>query len=350
MLVVSTTLTGNSEAVIGDALRSVIEWVDLCLVIDTGVTDQTLRIAREVAGPKYRERRFPWRQDFSAARNFALDAATELGANWAITVDTDERIELNGEDLRSLLGSTTSGVLMLSDTDRSYCKERCFRLPCSVRFSGPTHESFPGYSLSPFTAPRATFAELPKSAEQLERKFRRDLAILRGHTAAHPNDPRWLFYLGETYKNLKELEPAVKAYSACAALRSWDEEAAWACYRAAECLIDLGRHQEALDRCALGLTHHAGIAELAWLAGFCAYTLGRHVQCVHWARLAITHGLFRGDGANIPRIGFRHPPGLWEGPYDLLRFALGSLGDGSGAAEAEALYHQALAARTGKHA
>jgi hypothetical protein len=61
--------------------------------------------------------------------------------------------------------------------------------------------------------------------------------------------------------------------------------------------------------------------------------------------LAIAMGHFRGDGASVQRIGFRHPPGLWEGPYDVLRFALRALGDESGAAEAERLYHEATAAR-----
>mgnify|MGYP003286918605 CR=1 FL=1 len=37
------------------------------VVIDTGVTDRTLVVAREVAGAKYRELRFPWVGDFAAA-------------------------------------------------------------------------------------------------------------------------------------------------------------------------------------------------------------------------------------------------------------------------------------------
>jgi glycosyltransferase involved in cell wall biosynthesis len=345
IVIASTTLTGNSADVIADALKSVVAWVDVCLVIDTGVSDDTLRIAREVAGDKYRERRFDWIGDFSAARNFALDAAHEAGASWAVTLDTDERIHPDGEDLRAALASASEGVLMMNHAARTYAKERCFRLPCPERFTGPTHECFAAYKLGSRTLARAYFTELGKTPAQLEHKFQRDVEILRAHTRRHPSDPRWHYYLGDSLKNLGQWAQAVESYDACAALRGWNEESAWACYQAADCLSRLGRYQDAIDRCATGLARHAGIAELCWLAGFSAYKLQDSPQAVYWSRLAIAQGLFKGAGAKVPRISFRNPKALYEGPYDVLRFALKGIGDADGAAEAERLYHAALAAR-----
>lgn len=347
MKVISTTLTGNAGAIIEDALRSVLPWVDACLVIDTGVTDDTLEVARRVAGAKYVERTLRWQNDFSMARNYALDAAHELGADWAVTLDTDERIDSNGEDLRALLGSMKEGVLYLFDATRTYSKERCFRLPMPVRYEGPTHEAFEAYRVGVRTATRAVFRELEKSAEQARGKFERDVAILEPYVRAHPDNPRWHYYLGESLKNLGHYADAVAAYDACAALRGWNEESAWACYRSAECLCRLDRYREAIDRCAAGLARHAGIAELAWLAGFAAYQLGDSEQAVYWARLSIAHGCFEGDGRAIRRIGFRHPPALYEGPYDLLRYALKALGDEKGAQAAASAHAAALAQRTG---
>ena len=349
MKIVSTTLTGNSAAIIEGALLSVVTWVDLCLVIDTGVSDNTLEIAKRVAGAKYVERRFAWRKDFAAARNFALDAAHELGADWAVTLDTDERIEGSGAQLRAAMTGASEGVLMLRDSDLTYAKERCFRLPARERFDGPTHEAFPSYKVGVRTVAEATFRELPKNEEALRRKFERDIDILRPHVQSRPADPRWHYYLAESLKNLSQFEEAVVEYDACAALRGWNEESAWACYRAAECLVSLGRLRDAIDRCAAGLARHAGIAELAWLAGFCAFQLGDAAQAAYWAALAIPHGLFRGNGKRVPRIGFRNPSALYEGPYDVLRFALRSLGDTAGADEAEELYKLAVRARAAQH-
>ena len=41
MPIVATMLSGNSEAIVGDAVRGVVDWVDLFLLIDTGITDDT---------------------------------------------------------------------------------------------------------------------------------------------------------------------------------------------------------------------------------------------------------------------------------------------------------------------
>ena len=56
--IVSTTLTGSNREIIADALRSVVDWVDWCLVIDTGISDDTLEIARAVVGDKLVVRQF----------------------------------------------------------------------------------------------------------------------------------------------------------------------------------------------------------------------------------------------------------------------------------------------------
>src|SRR5262249_37654888 len=95
-----------------------------------------------------------------------------------------------------------------------------------------------------------------------------------------------------------------------------------------------------------GLARHAGLADLAWQAGFAAYRADRFQQAIYWAEMAIVWGRFRGKGAEVPRIAFRYPPALYEGPYDILRYARRKLGDEAGAEEAERLYLEAEGART----
>jgi hypothetical protein len=343
---VSTTLAGNSETVIEDALRSVVSWVDLCLVVDTGVTDRTLDVARAVAGEKCVVRAFEWVDDFAIARNFALDTAAEIGGDWSITVDTDERIATMGEDIRATLAEGSEGVLMMMDAPGIYAKERLFRLPARGRFSGPTHEAFLDGESGRRTLERARFVELPKTEEALQAKFARDAELLGTYSAAHPDDPRWLYYLGDAFQNQARHDEALEAFRRCATLRGWNEESAWACYRSAECLLALGRADDAVDACAAGLVRHAGIAELAWLAGFASWQADRPDQAAHWSRLAIAMGRFAGHAREVHRVGFRNPSALYEGPYDVLRFALRALGDDAGADEAERLYSEALTART----
>lgn len=348
--IVSTTLTGNSEAIIGDALRSVVDWVDRVLVVDTGVSDDTLRIARDIAGAKLFLRSFPWRDDFAAARNFALDAAAELGADWAVTLDTDERIDLNGLDIRAALADTDAAALHVKHAAGAYGKERFFRLPARGHYVGPTHEAFIKTAGESLTLDDIIFDELGKSREQYRQKAERDVAILSRHTAAHPDDPRWHYYLGDSLAGLDRYDEAIAAFRRCASLNGWDEEGGWAMYRAAECLLKLDRPVEAVAACAEGLAKHAGLAELPWLAAYASWHAGRPVQATYWARQAVAMGHFAGAGGEVPRIGFRHPPALWEGPFDVLRFSLRAMGDDAAANEAQRLHEEAKAARMGEAA
>jgi tetratricopeptide (TPR) repeat protein len=346
-MIVSTTLTGSNASIIGDALASVLPHVERCLVIDTGAKDDTLDVARRVAGDKLVLREFRWCDDFAAARNFALEAAATVGATWAVTVDTDERLLFDpGYRLARTLAATPAEVCMVVDDVGEYSKERIVRLPAKVRWAGPTHECLQGRTVAAtVTLEGVRFHELPKDAAAVSRKLRRDVAILKRYTRSHPKQPRWFYYLGASHQQLGDYAAAIDAYRTCAERRGWEEEGAWACYGAAECCCKLQRWDDALQFCAAGLAIRPATAELAWLAGFAAYKALRFGDAVAWSNMAIANGLYRGAGAQFERIGFRHPPGLYEGPFDVLRWAYKGLGDEQAAAAAERDHALALALR-----
>jgi tetratricopeptide (TPR) repeat protein len=346
-MIVSTTLTASNAGIIGDALASVAGQVDRCLVIDTGARDDTLEVARRVAGDKLLVREFPWKNDFAAARNFALEAAQQAGATWAVTVDTDERLLFDaGFDLRAALAATRANVLLVSDESGYYGKERIVRLPTAVRWIGPTHEALGGQlEVDTSTLPGVRFRELPKDEAALRRKFERDVAILRKHTRQHAKEPRWHYYLGASHQDLGQYAAAIDAYRACAALGGWAEEGAWACYRAAECCCALKRWTEGIEFCARGLAIRPATAELAWLAGYAAYNAKRYEDAIAWSNMAVVNGLHDGAGAGFARKGFRNPTALYEGPYDVLRWTFKALGNADAAAEAAREFEAAKRAR-----
>jgi glycosyltransferase involved in cell wall biosynthesis len=337
MNIVATTLTASNADVIADALASVIAQVDLCLVIDTGARDDTLEVARRVAGDKLLVRQFPWKNDFAAARNFALQAATEAGGQWALTVDTDERLLFDeGYELHRALNESPASVLRVAEEGGTYGKERIVRLPTRLRWNGPTHEALEGQQAGDAAdLPGVRFRELPKDAAALRRKTERDIAILKRHTKQHGKQPRWFYYLGAAHQDIGEYAAAIDAYAACASLGGWAEEGAWACYRAAECCIKLQRWAEAIHYCVNGLAIRPATAELAWLAGWTMQKVGRHEEAVAWSRMAVAMGLHAGEGARFPRISFRYPRALYEGPYEVLQHAYKALGDAQAAAQAE---------------
>jgi tetratricopeptide (TPR) repeat protein len=364
--IVATILAGNSEALIGDAIASAVSWVDRVLLIDTGITDGTRRMAEEIAGPRLIVEEFAWQNDFAAARNFALDAAAACGARWALTLDTDERLAFSGyasgQALQEILDSDERVLSwMVAFRDGSYTKERFIKVlgrhpgegPTSdglpdgasrLTWSGRTHECLTGFRQGERAVLRDVVAwEIRKSPEEFRAKLLRDLSILLDETREKPAEPRWWYYLGQTYEGISQFPEALDAYRRCAEIRDgWPEQAAWACFKAASCALELRKHGEALELCVLGLARQTESPELAWLAGFVCYQMGRADQAVTWSQLAVALGHFEGRQAGQHRISFRHLPGWYEGPYDVLRYAYRQLGQQALAAQSETKY---LAAR-----
>jgi cytochrome c-type biogenesis protein CcmH/NrfG len=351
-MIISTTLVGpGTLELLDDALASVRHAVDLSLVISTTaeVTLPDVKHSAQRAGlsKAYAFAEFPWVNDFAAARNFALETAAKLGGTWALGLDTDERYSSDPKALRALLEATKASALYVSHASGSYTQARLVSLPCAIRYSGRTHEAFPAYQVPTELVPRAVLSwrDEPKSPEQLEEKFRRDLAILEEETAAHPDQTRWFFYLGETRRNLGDLPGAISAYERCAALRGWNEESAWACYRAAECSGTLKLWSQAIEFCCKGLDRDASVGELAWLAGFACYQLGRYHDALAWSAMASASSVWSGVGRESPRIGFSHPPARYELPHQLMACCWDKLDRPMLAKVARAKEEQAFASR-----
>jgi glycosyltransferase involved in cell wall biosynthesis len=84
MYITQCLIAKNEEANIEHCLSHLKTVVDEQIVIDTGSTDRTVELA-EIMGAKVFH--FDWINDFSAARNFALDKAK---GDWIIFLDCDE--------------------------------------------------------------------------------------------------------------------------------------------------------------------------------------------------------------------------------------------------------------------
>lgn len=76
----------NEENCIERSLQSLQGLADEVIIVDTGSTDKTLAIAQRFTAKIFH---FPWTDDFSAARNFALSQAT---SSWILVLDADEVI------------------------------------------------------------------------------------------------------------------------------------------------------------------------------------------------------------------------------------------------------------------
>jgi len=123
-------------------IESVRGLVDHVIVADTGSTDDTPNIAASLGAEVVR---FPWVNDFSAARNFALSCSK---AEWNLILDADEYVvEADIEAVRAFMrGNRVVGriqIVSLTQADDETNETRNFitrLIPRNLRFKGRIHE------------------------------------------------------------------------------------------------------------------------------------------------------------------------------------------------------------------
>lgn len=193
----------------------------------------------------------------------------------------------------------------------------------------------------------SSFAALTQewpSSESAE-KTSQDLATLSRYAQEDSNDPSTFWHLAGVLTEAGRFDEAIAAFRICANLSDDAELAAWAMCRSAGCFLTLDRPLDAVGEITQGMAKHAGLGELPWLAAYATWQANRPAQAVYWAKRAIALGYFSGMADSISRGESRYPAALWEGPFDILRFALRRLGDNAGADRAERHFLEARRAR-----
>ncbi|OWQ91292.1 hypothetical protein CDN99_08935 [Roseateles aquatilis] len=199
----------DEAATLPRLLSSVRPHVDDMLVLDTGSTDETVRLAQQAGA---RVAFFPWIDDFAAARNAALDAA---GADWHLVLDADEwLIGAGGGVALDALRHTAPdfvGTIALDDRfDGGTARSRLSRvLPGPVRYAGRIHEQ-PVHRLPvrPLDIHVAHDGYLP---ERLQVKQGRNEQLLRAALMDEPGNAYLWYQLGKdlsVYERFAEAEAA----------------------------------------------------------------------------------------------------------------------------------------------
>jgi tetratricopeptide (TPR) repeat protein len=228
---------------IGDCLRSLRGLADETIVVDTGSTDATAAHARDCGA---RVLDFAWCDDFSAARNHAIDNAK---GDWILVLDVDERLYPRHFDAVRRVTSNASAqaiqVFVRTYTDdadllywqpidpahteaRDFCgyydtaQVRLFRRRDDVRFAGIVHETvMPALERKGLYTYRADMLlhhyREARPGQQKEGRARQILALCRRRCERESNDAGvWrmraldALELGEQEEAVEALERAVQ--------------------------------------------------------------------------------------------------------------------------------------------
>ncbi len=182
------TIVKNEELNIGKSIDSYKEYVDEIIVVDTGSLDKTKEIA-VVKGAKVFD--FEWKNDFAAAKNFALDNAS---GDWIIFLDADEWFD--GDSAKNIQEAINRAIAQGYDavacklvnfyTEKDIMETastiRVFKHTDNVRFKRAIHEvlfdiskdiALPGIFSELFTVNHSGYMK-----ELIKKKARRNKTLL----------------------------------------------------------------------------------------------------------------------------------------------------------------------------
>jgi tetratricopeptide (TPR) repeat protein len=224
-------ITRNEERFLGQCLESIRELARQIVVVDTGSTDWTRDIAARFGAEVYA---FDWCDDFSAARNAALERAT---GDWVLFLDADEELLPDQrEKLLKLLEDESAIAFRLPMIDKGREEEgvsyvpRLFRNAPGLFHLGRVHEQvFSSIEVrrlewgleNKFGNATLLHHGYTKEMVQSRDKIARNLRLLQKALEELPGEPHLLMNLGlelvragKLHEGLEQYDAAFRALSA----------------------------------------------------------------------------------------------------------------------------------------
>ena len=206
----------NEERELARCFDSVRTIVNEFIVVDTGSTDATVRIAADY-GAKVISFDFT-RVDFAAARNAAIEKAS---GRWIFMLDGDEQLAPeNARKIRALLGKNDNAGYFLerhnhaSDSDVAVTDHvvRLFPNRKAYRYRGRVHETVDASILAGggrlIQTDICIEHNFVSNRESRRRKNHWYIDILKEEIAADPNDSTRLDFLAAEYHQLEKFSEA----------------------------------------------------------------------------------------------------------------------------------------------
>ncbi|MGN6475473.1 MAG: tetratricopeptide repeat-containing glycosyltransferase [Mycobacteriales bacterium] len=217
----------NEAHVIERCLASVRPLIDAWTIVDTGSTDGTQEVIRNVMADVPGElHEAPWR-DFGFNRSQALELARDR-ADYSLVIDADAELDVpNGWRWPEL----TADLYMLRHQlgETGWWRESLVATRLPWRFVGVLHEYLE--CPNPFTRDRIDGPRMvhhPDGARSQGvtaiEKYALDAAVLEEALVHEPDNARYQFYLGRSYSDSQQWDKALQALSRRLTMGGFEEE------------------------------------------------------------------------------------------------------------------------------
>lgn len=244
MKLVLILMVKNESRILERCLRSVEGIVDAFCILDTGSTDNTVKIAKEflkthdgcVTVCPWKDFGFNRTRSFTDARLYVQSIlGWDLKETYGLLLDAD--MEFVPGRLKEQTLTDIGYTIVQIAGNLQYPNCRLIRMDHPWKCLGVTHEYWDG-PVQPLSNDVCWILDRNDGGCKSD-KFERDARLLEQGLKDEPKNVRYMFYLAQTYHSLKRWNDSIRMYTKRIEGGGWFEEVWYSHYMIAQCHLSL---------------------------------------------------------------------------------------------------------------
>jgi glycosyltransferase involved in cell wall biosynthesis len=238
--IVLNMIVKNESKIIERCINSVYDLIDSWCIVDTGSTDGTQDIIKDLLKDKPGELiESPW-VNFGHNRNEALGFARKWG-DWILLTDADMVLKNEGFKKSDLDVNVDTYDVIQVNGGTSYYNFRLLNTKKSWKCIGVTHEYYDceGGVNRRDKLTNLWFDDISDGGSKND-KFERDIRLLTQGLVDEPWNSRYMFYLAQSYRDTNAWDESIEWYTKRVEAGGWDEEVWYSQYMVGWCMVNRG--------------------------------------------------------------------------------------------------------------
>jgi glycosyltransferase involved in cell wall biosynthesis len=236
--IIFLSMIKNESRIIKRCIQSALAISDAICIADTGSTDDTVEVLKEhfkTIGKPATIYQHEWKHfghnrtlSFLAAQDFCSRLGWDPNETYALLLDADMQLVVGPTFDKEAL--TTPGYKIVQRAGSlEYFNTRFVKVGHPWKCVGVTHEYWDGYNTDTIEKEKIYIQDVGDGGCKAD-KFERDVRLLEQGLVEEPNNPRYLFYLAQSYKDSKQLDKAIEFYKKRIEAGGWYEEIWYSMY------------------------------------------------------------------------------------------------------------------------
>jgi glycosyltransferase involved in cell wall biosynthesis len=285
--IVLNMIVKNESKIIERCIKSVYDLIDSWCIIDTGSTDGTQELIKNLLKDKPGELiERPW-INFGHNRNEALEFAQDW-ADWILLVDADMVLKNEGFKKESLNPNIEAYDVIQTNHGTSYYNFRLLNTKRKWKCIGVTHEYYDceGGLKTRDKLSTIWFDDISDGGSK-DDKFERDIRLLTQGLIDEPWNERYMFYLAQSYRDTREWDDAIHWYVKRVDAGGWEEEVWYSQYMVGWCKVQRGDNwYDFLPDLQKAWSMRPWRSEPVWMLGLEARKRGMLEQAYAFSKIA----------------------------------------------------------------